>query len=139
MKNIFAIVFFGGILLTSTILFALPTPEPELEKMEITTDEGFRVAFIGDTGIHQPAIDVLNLIKDEGADMVLHQGDLDYENDPEKWDRMISNVLGDDFPYFAVIGEHDDESWYEGPIWDGYQDKLYDRLEKNPEIFLNLN
>ena len=94
----------------------------------------FVVAFIGDQGFVPSSFSVLELIKNEEAEMVLHQGDLDYENDPDKWDRMISNVLGDDFPYFAVIGEHDDESWYEGPIWDGYQDKLYDRLEKNPEI-----
>ena len=32
-------------------------------------------------------------------------------DDPDKWNRMITNVLGDDFPYFAVIGEHDGESW----------------------------
>ena len=127
-KAIFAIVFFGGILLTSTILFALPTPEPELEKMEITTDEGFRVAFIGDQGIHQPAIDVLNLIKDEGADMVLHQGDLDYEDNPDAWDDMVSNVLGDDFPYFVSMGYHDQTKW------DEYQEKIHDRLKKNPEI-----
>ena len=37
--------------------------------------------------------------------MVLHQGDLDYDDDPDKWDRMISK--GDDFPYFASVGEHD--------------------------------
>ena len=94
----------------------------------------FVVAFIGDQGFVPSSFSVLELIKNEEAEMVLHQGDLDYENDPDKWDRMISNVLGDDFPYFAVIGHHDGESWYEGPIRDGYQDKLYDRLEKNPEI-----
>ena len=94
----------------------------------------FRVAFIGDQGYGPNSFSVLELIKDEGAQMVLHQGDLDYEDDPDKWDRMISNVLGDDFPYFTTVGEHDVKAWDEGPIWDGYQDKLYDRLKKNPEI-----
>ena len=59
--------------------------------------------------------------------MVLHQGDLDYEDDPDKWDSMISNVLGDDFPYFVSIGGHDVLEWNK------YQQKLYDRLKKNPD------
>ena len=40
---------------------------------------------------------------------------------------MISNVLGDDFPYFASIGGHDVLKWNE------YQEKLHDRLKKNPD------
>jgi len=94
---------------------------------EKLTDAGLRVAFIGDQGAGPSAFAVLNLIKDEKAQVVLHQGDFDYENDPDKWDRMISNILGDDFPLFASIGNHDVEAW------DGYQKKLYDRLEKNPD------
>ena len=103
-----------------------------LEETHSVTE--FRVAFIGDQGHGPGSFSVLELIKDEKAQMVLHQGDLDYGDDPDKWDRMISNVLGDDFPYFASVGEHDAKAWYEGPIRDGYQDKLYDRLKKNPEI-----
>ena len=94
----------------------------------------FRVAFIGDQGFGPNSFSVLQLIKDEGTELVLHQGDLDYEDNPDKWDRMISNVLGDDFPYFVSVGHHDIMAWDEGPIWSGYRDKLYDRLEKNPEI-----
>jgi len=29
---------------------------------------------------------VLGLIGSEGADMVLHQGDFDYQDDPDAWD-----------------------------------------------------
>ena len=105
-----------------------------VEEKQVQSVAEFRVAFIGDQGYTPASFSVLELIKDEGTQMVLHQGDLDYDDDPDKWNRMITNVLGDDFPYFAVIGEHDGASWYEGSIWDGYQDKLYDRLEKNPEI-----
>ena len=105
-----------------------------VEEKQVQSVAEFRVAFIGDQGHLPSSFAVLELIKDEGAQMVLHQGDLDYENDPDKWDRMIRNVLGDDFPYFVSVGQHDVEAWDEGPIWDGYQDKLYDRLKKNPEI-----
>jgi len=94
-----------------------------------------RVAFIGDQGLGQGAIAVLKLIKDEGTHMVLHQGDFDYADDPDKWDKQISDVLGSDFPYFASIGNHDLDS---GLIsLKGYQEKLYDRLEKNPDAVCN--
>ena len=93
----------------------------------IHTDVDFRVAIVGDQGLGPNAIAVLNLIKDEGAQMVLHQGDFDYQDDPVKWDRQISNVLGSDFPYFASIGHHEAEAWND------YQEKLYDRLKKIPD------
>ena len=98
-----------------------------IEEKLVYTDLDFRVAFIGDQGLGPDAIAVLNLIKDEGAHMVLHQGDFDYRDDPEAWDKMISDVLGDDFPYFGTIGSHDTLKWNE------YQLKLYDRLKKNPD------
>ena len=43
-KAIFVVVFFGGILLTSTILFALPPPNPTMSEEELETAdmmEGF--------------------------------------------------------------------------------------------------
>ena len=86
------------------------------------TDIDLRVAFIADQGNTAESIAVLNLIKHEGAQMVLHQGDFDYDDDPDAWDRTISNGLGDNFPYFASIGHHDMKAW------NGYQEKLYDRL-----------
>ena len=99
-----------------------------VEEKLVHTDLDFRVAFTGDQGLGPNAIAVLNLIKDEGAHMVLHQGDFDYRDDPEAWDKMISDVLGDDFPYFGTIGAHDTVKWNE------YQLKLYDRLKKNPDV-----
>ena len=98
-----------------------------VEERLIHTDIDLRVAFIADQGNTAESIAVLNLIKHEGAQMVLHQGDFDYDDDPDAWDRMISNVLGDNFPYFASIGHHDTKAW------NGYQEKLYDRLKKNPD------
>ena len=87
-----------------------------------------------DQGIKPNSIAVLNLIKDEGAQMVLHQGDLYYNEidyrdtiDPNAWEKMISDVLGDDFPYFITVGGHDVDAW------DEYQQKAYDRLKKNPD------
>ena len=103
----------------------------DIEEKIIQPDGGFRVAFIADQDINTNSIAVLDLIKDEGAQLVLHQGDFDYEDDPDKWDRMISNVLGNDFPYLASLGDHDVKAW------SGYQEKLYDRLKKNPDVVCN--
>lgn len=44
------------------------------------------VAFIGDQGRSHSTWSVLQLIKAEGADLVLHQGDLDYRDEPIRWD-----------------------------------------------------
>ena len=84
----------------------------------------FKVAFIADQGLGSNSTAVLRLIRDENADMVLHLGDFDYENDPEKWERQINGILGPDFPYFAVIGNHEVDAWPE------YQRRLQDRLDR---------
>lgn len=84
----------------------------------------FKVAFIADQGLNDNSLAVLQLIKDENADMVLHQGDFDYVDDPQAWDNQINSILGADFPYFASIGNHDTKEW------EGYQQKLQTRLEK---------
>lgn len=88
-----------------------------------------KVAFIADQGLKKGARDVLQLIKAEGADLVLHQGDLDYRDDPRRWDNFITSVLGRDFPYFASIGNHDVDFWYGRG---GYQSKLRARLNRIP-------
>ena len=73
-------------------------------------------AFIADQGWEpQGSADgpraVLQLIRNEGADLVLHQGDFDYRNDPSIWIDQIDDVLGPDFPYLASIGNHDLNMW----------------------------
>lgn len=83
-----------------------------------------KVAFIGDQGLGADAEAVLKLIKKENADFVLHQGDFDYYDDPAAWDEQINSVLGEDFPYFASIGNHELENW------PAYQKKLKQRLAR---------
>jgi len=88
---------------------------------------GFKVAFIGDSGIGPNAEAVLQLIADESADMVMHVGDFGYspETDPQTaidWDAQITSVLGADYPYFGAIGNHDVATW------STYQQLLEDRL-----------
>lgn len=92
-----------------------------------STVPNLKVAFIGDQGRNSDSEAVLRLIRAEGADMVLHAGDFDYEHDPAGWDADITSVFGEDFPYFAVIGNHDDDEW-DGD--GGYQARLLQRVQR---------
>ncbi|MCH7559933.1 MAG: S8 family serine peptidase [Thaumarchaeota archaeon] len=87
----------------------------------VTTPENFKVAFIGDQGLKGNSESVLLLIKNENADMVLHQGDFDYADNPTAWDNQINAFLPG-VPYFASVGNHDVSQWSD------YQQKLQNRL-----------
>lgn len=91
------------------------------------TPDNFTVAFIGDQGPKQNAVAVLNLIKNEDADAVVHAGDFDYTHNPTAWDTQINSILGSDFPYFASIGNHDERKFY---VSGGYQDLLEARMNR---------
>jgi len=85
----------------------------------------FKVAFYGDQGLGADSVAVLHLVKSEGAHAVVHSGDFDYKSDPEAWENQINSVLGNNYPYFASIGNHDVAAWG-GKT--GYQQRIYDRL-----------
>jgi calcineurin-like phosphoesterase family protein len=94
---------------------------------EVATVPNLKVAFIGDQGHGADAMAVLQLIRSEGAHMVLHPGDFDYEDSPAQWDAQITRVLGAGFPYFVTVGNHDEDS-FRGP--GGYQDLFARRLAR---------
>lgn len=87
-------------------------------------DPNLKVAFFGDQGLNANSRAVLQLVEDEGAHMVLQLGDFDYADNPAAWDQQTTDILGADFPYFAVIGNHDLTQWT------GYQQKLSERLAR---------
>jgi myo-inositol-hexaphosphate 3-phosphohydrolase len=74
----------------------------------VATDPNFKVAFIGDSGAGSNFQSVLNMIKAENTDMVLHQGDFAYSDGDQKWMDMIDATLGVTFPYFGSDGNHED-------------------------------
>ncbi len=100
------------------------SPDRSFTTLASTASTGVKVAFIGDQGLGANSVAVLELIKNEGAQVVLHQGDLDYNDNPYAWDQQITSVLGAGFPYFASIGNHDNAAW------PGYQQKLQSRLSQ---------
>jgi hypothetical protein len=119
MRKILLVILIVGLsVLAPFILLNVHTDTPPPE---------FKVAFIGDQGLTDDSKEVLRLIKDEGAEMVLHQGDFDYANSPDLWDQQINDILGPNFPYFASIGNQD------RAMWPGYQQKLIERLNRIPE------
>ncbi|HXV59742.1 MAG TPA: metallophosphoesterase [Vicinamibacteria bacterium] len=83
------------------------------------------VAFLADQGHNKWSERVLSLVKLEGAQAVIHQGDFDYEDDPRAWEQQIDQVLGPEFPYFASVGNHDKDRFYDRG---GYQERLARRL-----------
>jgi len=115
----------GLISIIAFLPHTIPTPTPAT--FVTVPPPNFKVAFIGDQGLGPKSVAVLQLIKDEGASMVLHSGDFDYTDNPGDWDQQINDVLGSDFPYLASIGNHDVK------MWSGYQQKLYERLAKIPD------
>ncbi len=91
------------------------------------TPVDFKVAFFGDLGTNKKSIKLLKMIKDEGTDMVIHLGDIDYAGDPAGHAKRVERIFGPDFPYLMLIGNHDEGYWYgEG----GYQKLQEKRLKR---------
>ncbi len=93
--------------------------------------EELRVAFIGDQGFGHSSTRVLKMIKAEGAELVVHQGDFDYLDQPQYWERQINKHLGNDFPYIASVGNHDTKMW---SVSGGYRDLLHARARRVPGL-----
>lgn len=102
-----------------------------LRKTGASTVPNLLIAFIGDQGANGNSDAVLQLIKREGAAAVVHNGDFDYEDNPTVWDSRISGILGPNYPYFAIVGNHDAKAW-NGP--NGYASYIAARHARVPEM-----
>lgn len=70
--------------------------------------DGVKVAFIGDTGYGSNFQSVLNLIKQEGAQLTVVAGDTSYSSSgDDNWDAMVRDTLGSSDPALVVAGNHD--------------------------------
>ena len=86
-----------------------------------------KIAILADQGVNGMSAKVLNIVKNQKADMLLINGDFDYKNDPVRWERLNRDILGEDFPILAVVGNHD------VPKWSEYQ-KIIQRWQQNPKF-----
>ncbi len=95
----------------------------------VKTPENFKVAFYGDSNIGTNAIAVLNLIKNEGSQVVIHAGDLNYAEVPIDFESYINTTLGPNFPYFYCVGNHDDGVWTGTNGYQSFLEARFQRLE----------
>lgn len=124
----------------------LPYPVASLTSAQITTEPEFKVAFIGDTGNGSNFSAVLNLIQQEGADMVLVQGDYSYgtgndgvEGDADGYFARVDSILGPTFPFMGSVGNHEDLSWptdcSKNGVTDGcFAQYIVDRANALPDL-----
>ncbi len=87
---------------------------------------GTKVAFTGDQGTDDNARAVLNMIANEGVDLVLIQGDLGY--DPmaaPAWEKNLNDALGENFPVLSVVGNHENFEW---PLYHRYIKERVNRV-----------
>lgn len=93
----------------------------------IETPINFKIAFLADSDIGTNADAVLNLILSEKTKVVIHPGDLNYSEDPQGFEDNINGFLGENFPYFYSVGNHDDSVWNGA---NGYQYFLEARFQR---------
>ena len=93
-----------------------------------STPINFKIAFIADSNIGSNADRVLNLIKSENADMVIHAGDLDYGNNPQAFENNVNGILGANYPYFFSAGNHDDPAWNGVNGYQAFLEARFNRL-----------
>lgn len=110
-----------------TLLLGFSTVALSQETKPLETPPDFKVAFLGDQGLGEDAEKVLQLVREENAQMLMHSGDLDYSNDPAAWEHMVDTHLGKDIPIFAAIGNHDQKEWPE------YSRRMTERLKHFPD------
>ncbi len=84
---------------------------PEPVAGTIGAETGTKIAFIGDTGAGADFERVLQTVRREGAQAVVHLGDATYDETAEQFWAVVDRVLGHGFPYFLAQGNHDVPNW----------------------------
>lgn len=93
-----------------------------------------KVAFIADQGVGSNAQAVLAMVRSEGAQLLLIQGDLGYnENRATRWEDNLTEILGRDFPVLSVVGNHEDHEW---PL---YKQFIEQRVNRSSGLSCNGN
>ena len=86
-----------------------------------------KVAFTADQGVGEFSRSVLALVRDEGADLLMLQGDFGYDaNTAHIWASELDEILGEDFPVLGVAGNHENFEW---PLYKRFLQKKLDNLD----------
>lgn len=79
--------------------------------------------------LYSRARDVISSLRDNGAELVVHAGDMDYESAPKMWRHFVDETIRNQgMDYVASKGNHDADGW-DGVKWlwsgsDGYAAQL---------------
>ena len=94
---------------------------------------GLKVAFIGDQGVYPPySSGVLEMLKSENVDIILHAGDIGYGAPVANWTEQLHAVFpGGSVAYIPVLGNHDVDTT-STPRWHGKEGYhvIYDQVSK---------
>ena len=140
--NIFYFILVLGFFLTFTLLLMLTPPimtqtTQDQFISQVQTQKKFttKVAFIADAGLNEASRRVLRLIREEGCDIVLHQGDLDYSGKAKEFYESVDSELGESFPYFVTMGNYESKRGAGRSVaWGAYSAIQRERLKKIPDL-----
>ena len=105
-----------------------------LSSVSANDSEQLKVAFVGDQGTGESARAVLQLIDNEGVDLLLIQGDLGYSrNAAAQWINNIDQILGTDIPVLLAVGNHENYEWLVYRRWQ------LDRIRNVPDLICEGN
>ena len=110
--------------LTKPISYNQKCIERETSQEVKKTPFNLTVAFISDQSPTLSTRKVLQLIKKEEAEVIIHQGGFGHSSSPSQWEEEINEILGPSFPVFAAMGNHD---YYH---WEEYYTMLESRLSR---------
>ena len=79
----------------------------------VAPEANLKIAFLGDSGAGAGFRAVLEAVKREGGQAIVHLGDAIYSETPAQFWAVVDEVLGHDFPYFLAQGNHDLSWWPE--------------------------
>ena len=67
--------------------------------------------------LYSRARDVLSAAKDNGAELIVHAGDMDYESAPRMWRYFVDETIRNQgMDFLAVKGNHDADGWDGSPL-----------------------
>jgi hypothetical protein len=97
------------------------------QDIEIKISDSVRIAIVGDWGTgERPAINLLQAVRDQKPDALIHLGDVYYAGTKDEMDNnflsICRDVLGSGFPLFSLCGNHDMYSG--GAAYYGLLDKI---------------
>lgn len=87
-----------------------------------------KIAILGDQGLGENSQKVMGMVKQWGADLMVHVGDYDYLDSPDFFMDQFEGSMGKRFKMLSVPGNHDLLRWFDVG---GYRDLLQKQAIKS--------